>query len=195
MNNTLNIKDIITATMVLMAVINILGSIPLIIQIRKRYGNIYPAKTAMVSGGIIIGFLFLGESILRFIGIDINSFAVAGALVILILGFEMVLNLQIFKDDDEDAQRAASIVPLAFPMIAGAGSMTTAISLRAEFSVWNIVIAVVINMLWVYIVLHSTARIEKLLGQVGMAILKKVFGIILVSIAVKLFSANASQLF
>tara|TARA_R110001592_G_scaffold307299_3_gene581001 strand:+ start:18068 stop:18655 length:588 start_codon:yes stop_codon:yes gene_type:complete len=190
-----NSKEIFTATAVLFAVIDILGSIPIIIGLKKKHKDIKPLRTTMVSLTLLILFLFLGESILHFIGIDIYSFAVAGSFILFFLGLELVLNLQIFKDDaNEKAGSAVSIVPLAFPMIAGAGTMTSLISLRAEYEVINIIIAIIFNMLLVYVVLRNTHRIEKLLGDVGQAVLKKVFGIILLAIAVKLFSNNIQHL-
>lgn len=190
-----NIKEVFTATTVLFAVIDILGSIPIIINLKKKHGNIKPLRTTGVSLILLIAFLFLGESILQFIGIDINSFAVAGSLILFLLGLELVLNLHIFRDDpNEKAGSAVSIVPLAFPMIAGAGTMTSLVSLRAEYESINIIIAIALNMLLVYIVLRNTNRIEKALGDVGQAILKKVFGIILLAIAVKLFSNNIQAL-
>lgn len=190
-----NTKEIFSATAVLFAVIDILGSIPIIINLKKKHNNIKPLRTTMVSLFLLVLFLFLGESILLFIGIDINSFAVAGSLILFFLGLELVLNLHIFKDDpNEKAGSAVSIVPLAFPMIAGAGTMTSLVSLRAEYAAVNIIIAIFLNMLLVYIVLRNTHRIERLLGDVGQAVLKKVFGIILLAIAVKLFSNNIQGL-
>ena len=191
----IDLTQILTATMVLFAVIDVVGSVPIIINLKQKAGAINALKTTVVSGVLLIAFLFLGENILKIIGIDVNSFAVAGSFILLFLGLEMVFNLQIFKDDPDTPQDTVSIVPLAFPMIAGAGTMTSVISLRAEYEVVNILIAIVINMLFVFLVLKMTTRIENLLGKVGMAVLKKVFGIILLAIAVKLFSANVMQLF
>jgi multiple antibiotic resistance protein len=185
-------KEIISATMILFAVIDIMGSIPLIISLRQKVGHIQSEKASIVAAGIMIVFLFLGESILKYLGVDINSFAVAGALILFIIALEMVLGVNLIKDEEP---KSASIVPLAFPLIAGAGSMTTIVSLRAEFEAQNIVVAIIINCILVYVVLKSAAWLEKLLGEGGLNVLRKVFGVILLAIAVKLFSENAVQLF
>ena len=188
----LNFKEIITATMVLFAVIDIIGNIPIIIDLRRKVGHIQSEKASLVSAIIMIAFLFVGEEILKLIGIDVNSFAVAGAFVLLFLALEMILGIQLYKDE---APETASVVPLAFPLIAGAGSMTTILSLRAEFETINIIIAIVINTIFVYIVLKSSKKIEKLLGKGGINVIRKIFGIILMAIAVKLFAANIQGLF
>ncbi len=185
-------KEILSATMILFAVIDIMGSIPLIISLRNKVGHIQSEKASIVAAGIMIVFLFLGESILQYLGVDINSFAVAGAFVLFILALEMVLGVNLIKDEEP---KSASIVPLAFPLVAGAGSMTTIVSLRAEYEAENIVIAILINCILVFAVLKSAAWLEKLLGEGGLNILRKVFGVILLAIAVKLFSENAVQLF
>jgi multiple antibiotic resistance protein len=140
----------------------------------------------------MIGFLFLGEEILNLIGIDINSFAVAGAFIIFFMAIEMVLGINLYKEDESPA--TASIVPLAFPMIAGAGTMTSLLSLRAEFEVINIIIAIIINIVFVYIILKSSKKIESVLGASGISIIRKVFGVILLAIAVKLFTTNIRQM-
>lgn len=191
---SLNWLDILTASLVLFAVINILGSIPIILNIKKKSGQANAERATLVSLVIMLVFLFLGERIINLIGIDIYSFAIAGSFVILFLALELVLGVEIFKHE-HTPKKVASIVPLAFPIIAGAGSMTTLISLRAEFAAINIVAAIFINMVLVYIVLKLTNQIEKLLGEAGIAILQKVFGIVLLAIAVKLFSSNIQQLF
>ena len=185
--------ELFKATMVLFAVIDIVGSIPLIIKIKEQAGDIHPASTSFVSLGIMIGFLILGESILQLFGVAIRSFAVAGSFILFAMSLEMILGVRLFRDSVSG--KTASIVPLAFPIIAGAGTMTTLISLRAEFQNINIVLAIVINVLIVYIVLRLTKRLELILGPGGIAILKKVFGIILLAIAVKLFTANVQMLF
>ncbi|MDC1217151.1 MarC family protein [Flavobacteriaceae bacterium] len=187
----LNLKEILTASLILFAVINILGSVPLIITLRKKIGHIESEKASLTAGIIMIGFLFLGEEILKLIGIDINSFAVAGSLVILFLALEMILGITLFRNE---APETASIVPIAFPMIAGAGTMTSLLSLRAEFDVANIIVAILINTLFVYIILKSSELIERVLGKSGIVIIQKVFGIILLAIAVKLFTTNIGQL-
>ena len=188
----INPKEIITAGMILFAVIDIVGSIPIIISLRKKSGHIQSGKASVVSCLIMIGFLFLGEEILNLIGIDINSFAVAGAFIIFFMAIEMVLGIDLYKQDDSPA--TTSIVPLAFPLIAGAGTMTTLLSLRAEFVVINIIIAIVINIIFVYAILKSSKKIEAVLGSSGISIIRKVFGVILLAIAVKLFATNISQM-
>ena len=187
-----NPKEILTAGMVLFAVIDIIGNIPIIISLRKKSGNIQSGKASIVSCIIMIGFLFLGEEILNLIGIDINSFAVAGAFIIFFMAIEMVLGINLYKEDDSPA--TASIVPLAFPMIAGAGTMTSLLSLRAEFEVINIIIAIIINIVFIYIILKSSKKIESVLGSSGISIIRKVFGVILLAIAVKLFTTNIRQM-
>ena len=188
----LNGKEILSATLILFAVIDIIGSIPLIISLRKKVGHIQSEKASIVAAAIMIAFLFVGESILKYFGVDINSFAVAGALVLLILAMEMVLGISIIKDEEP---KSASIVPLAFPLIAGAGVMTTIVSIRAEYAAENIVVAILLNSILVFVVLKSATWLEKLLGEGGLNVLRKVFGVILLAIAVKLFSENAVQLF
>jgi multiple antibiotic resistance protein len=185
-------KEILSATMILFAVIDIMGSIPLIISLRKKVGHIQSEKASIVAGAIMIAFLFVGESILKFLGVDVNSFAVAGALVLFFLALEMVLGVQIIKDVEP---KSASIVPLAFPLIAGAGSMTTIISLRAEYAPENIVVAIILNMILVYSVLKGASWLEIKLGEGGLNVLRKVFGVVLLAIAVKLFSENVVNLF
>lgn len=186
-----NSKEIITATLVLFAVIDIVGSIPIIIDLRKKVGHIQSEKASFVAIVIMIAFLFIGEEILRLIGIDVNSFAVAGAFILLFLAFEMVLGIELFKDE---SPQTASVVPLAFPLIAGAGTMTTILSLKAEYHTVNIIVAIVINMIFVYAVLKSSGKIERFFGKGGIAIIRKVFGIILLAISVKLFTTNIQGL-
>ena len=189
-----NYAEIISATMVLFAVIDIIGSIPIILDIKKRAGEVHSEKATLVALLIMFAFLFLGERIITFIGVDVNSFAVAGSFVLLALALEMILGVRLFKDDGAPP-KVASIVPLAFPIIAGAGCMTSILSLRAEYEAINIAIAILFNMILVYITLKLTDRIERLLGDAGIAVLRKVFGIILLAIAVKLFSSNIKLLF
>ena len=187
-----NSKEILTASMILFAVIDILGSVPIIISLRKKVGHIQSEKASIVSAIIMVGFLFLGEEILKLIGIDTNSFAIAGSFIIFFLAIEMVLGIDLFKNDEPDT---ASIVPLAFPMIAGAGTLTSLLSLRAEYHVINIIIAIVLNIVVVYVILKSSQRIETLLGRSGINIIRKVFGVVLLAIAVKLFTTNIQQIF
>lgn len=188
-----NTAEIFKAAMVLFAVIDVIGSIPIILKIKEQAGEIHPIHTSLVSLAILIGFLILGESILSLFGVNVEAFAVAGSLILFAMSLEMILGVHLFRDNATG--KTASIVPLAFPIIAGAGSMTTIISLRAEFAAINIVVAIIINILLVYIVLKLTKRIELILGEGGIAILKKVFGIILLAIAVKLFTTNVQELF
>ncbi len=193
--SSLDINEILTASMILFAVIDIVGSIPIILDIKKKAGHINANKATLVSLGLMILFLFLGEKIINLIGIDVGSFAIAGSFVLLFLALEMILGIELFKDDHTNNPDTASIVPLAFPIIAGAGTMSSILSIRAEYFAINITIAILINIIVVWIVLKLTKKIERVLGQGGIAVLRKVFGIILLAIAVKLFSSNAKLLF
>lgn len=188
----LNWRDIFTVSMILFAVIDIIGSIPIIVDLRSKIGHIQSEKATVVSAIIMIAFLFVGEEILKLIGIDANSFAVAGSFVLFFLALEMILGIRLYKEDNPTT---ASIVPIAFPLIAGAGTMTTLLSLRSEYAKINIIIAIIINVIVVYGVLKSSGKIEKVLGQNGLGIIRKIFGVILLAIAVKLFGANVKQLF
>ncbi|WP_431157305.1 MarC family protein [Winogradskyella poriferorum] len=188
-----NFKEIFTAFMVLFAVIDIIGNIPIIIDLRKKVGHIQSEKASLIAGVIMILFLFLGKSLLSLIGVDVNSFAVAGAFVIFFIALEMVLGITLYKDDDNNAL-TASVFPLAFPLIAGPGSLTTLLSLRAEFDIQNIIVAVVSNVLVIYLVLKTSAKIERIIGTNGINIIRKVFGVILLAIAVKLFATNIKAL-
>lgn len=190
-----DLLEIGKAFMILFAVIDIVGSIPVIIKIKKRSGDIHPLKASLVALGIMLGFLFIGESLLGFLGVDTKAFAVVGSLIIFALGAEMIFGVQLFKDEDESSKKIVSIVPIAFPIIAGAGTMTTIVSLQAEYQLYNIAIAIVLNMIVVFFVLKLTKKIEKFLGKGGIAILQKVFGIILLAIAIKLFADNVKDLF
>ena len=181
-----NFKEIITVSLILFSVIDILGSVPIIIDLRKKVGHIQSEKATIVSAIIMVAFLFLGESILKLLGIDISSFAIAGAIVMFIIGLEMVLGRQFFKTDP-NAGASASVVPIAFPLIAGAGTMTSLLSLRAEFSEANILVGILVNLIFVYLVLKSSVWLERKIGQAGFNVLRKVFGVILLSIAIKLF--------
>lgn len=187
-----NIREIATATMVLFAVIDILGSVPIIIGLRKKVGHIQSEKASVVSAVIMVAFLFVGEEILKLIGIDVYSFAVAGAFVIFFLAIEMILGISLYREEEAES---ASIVPIAFPLIAGAGTLTAILSLRAEYYVENIIVAIIANTIFVYLVLKSSKRIEKVLGKNGLSVIRKVFGVILLAIAVKLFATNINQLF
>lgn len=186
-----NFKEIATASMVLFAVIDILGSVPIIISLRSKVGHIQSEKASIVAASLMVAFLFVGERILSLIGIDVYSFAVAGALVIFFLAVEMILGITLYKEEEP---KTASVVPIAFPLIAGAGTLTSILSLRAEYHVENIIVAIVVNIIFVYVVLKSSVRIEKFLGKSGLGVIRKVFGVILLAIAVKLFATNINQL-
>ena len=190
----LNFKEIFTAFMVLFAVIDIVGNIPIIIDLRKKVGHIQSEKASIVAGFIMILFLFLGQNILSLIGIGVNSFAVAGAFVIFFIALEMILGITLYKQDEDDALNA-TIFPLAFPLIAGPGSLTTLLSLRAEFKIENIIVAIVLNVVIIFIVLKTSSKIERLIGKNGISIIRKVFGVVLLAIAVKLFAHNIKALF
>lgn len=189
-----DLNEILKAIMVLFAVIDIIGSIPIIIKIKESSGDIHAMRITVVSLIIMVAFLIAGESILKLFGVNVESFAVAGAFILFAMAIEMVMGIEVFKETPIKG-KSAGIVPLAFPIIAGAGSMTSLISLRAEYEMINIWIAILVNMVIVLIVLKLTRRIERLLGQGGVAILKKVFGIILLAIAIKLFASNVTTLF
>lgn len=179
-----DIVEILKVTMVLFAVIDVIGSIPIIIGLKQKTGDINVSKASLVSLGIMIVFLFVGNSILEIIGISIGDFAIAGSILLFIVAFEMILGIQISKDT---MPATASVVPLAFPLIAGTGTLTTLLSLRAEYNIVSIIVAILINVIIVFFVLKNLNRVEKFLGTGGIAILKKVFGVILLAMAIKLF--------
>jgi multiple antibiotic resistance protein len=187
MDIDLNFMEVLSVTMVLFAVIDIIGSIPIILDVRRKVGHIQSEKATVVSFFIMVLFLFLGESILNLIGIDVSSFAIAGSLVIFFIALEMILGIRLYKDD---VAETASVVPIAFPLIAGTGTMTTLLSLRAQYDVYTIIIGIIVNLIFVYLVLKNTYRLEKILGVAGIGILRKVFGIVLLAIAIKLFRTN-----
>ena len=182
-----NILEILATFMVLFAIIDILGSIPIILDVKSKTGALYPGKTTLVAYGIMLLFLFIGEPLLGLFGVDISSFAIAGSVILFLMGLEMVLGIQLFK---HDSGGGGAIVPIAFPLIAGAGSITTLLSLRAEYHSINILIALSLNMIIVYLVLRLTTLFERLLGPNGLHILRKFFGIILLAIAIRLFMSN-----
>ena len=187
-------KQIFTAFMVLFAVIDIIGNIPIIIDLRKKVGHIQSEKASIIAGVILILFLFVGQNILSLIGIGVNSFAVAGAFILFFIALEMVLGITLYKNEETDVS-TASVFPLAFPLIAGPGSLTTLLSLRAEFRIENIIVAVIMNVILIFIVLKTSAKIERALGPSGISIIRKIFGVILLAIAVKLFAHNIKALF
>lgn len=184
-----NWKNVFTVTTILLAVIDIVGSIPVILQVKSKVGKINSEKVTIISMLIMIVFLFLGETILKFLGVDIASFAIAGSLVIFFLALEMILGVRLYKDE---LPETASVVPLAFPLIAGTGTMTTLLSLRSQYDSFTIIAGIVLNIILVYIVLRNLKFLEKLLGPAGISILRKVFGIILLAIAIKLFRTNVN---
>ena len=190
-----NLKEIFTAFMVLFAVIDIIGNIPIIIDLRKKSGHIQSEKASIIAGCIMVIFLFLGQSLLSLIGIDVNSFAVAGSFILFFIALEMILGITLYKDDGDSGIITATIFPLAFPLIAGPGSLTTLLSLRAEFEIQNIIVAVFFNVVVIYIVLKTSSKIERLIGPSGIQIIRKVFGVVLLAISVKLFAQNIKALF
>lgn len=189
----LEFKQIFTAFMVLFAVIDIIGNIPIIIDLRKKVGHIQSGKASIIAGTIMIIFLFVGKSLLNLIGVDVNSFAVAGAFVIFFIALEMVLGITLYKDEENNSM-TASVFPLAFPLMAGPGTLTTLLSLRAEFQIENIIVAVICNVIVIFIVLKTSSKIERIMGANGIMIVRKVFGVILLAIAVKLFAHNIKEL-
>lgn len=190
-----NFKEIFTAFMVLFAVIDIVGNIPIIIDLRKKVGHIQSEKASLIAGVIMVVFLFLGQSLLELIGIDVYSFAVAGSFILFFIALEMILGITLYKDDEDSKSITATVFPLAFPLIAGPGSLTTLLSLRAEFFIENIIIAVLCNVAVIYVVLKTSPKIERIIGANGIKIIRKIFGVILLAIAVKLFAANIQALF
>ena len=187
-----DIKEFISATMILFAIIDVVGNIPLIVLLREKFKVIESGKATLVSLIIMVTFLYVGEIILQLLGVDINSFAVAGSIIILFLATEMILGIKLYKDNNP---KTASIVPIAFPLIAGPGTLTTLISIKSEFNDLNIILAIIVNMILVYIVLKSSEKIEKNIGAQGINILRKVFGIILLAIGIKLFTTNIKLIF
>ena len=187
-----SLLQIASAFMVLFAIIDILGSIPIILNIKQKGDVVHSFSASLVALIILIGFLFGGEGVLKLFNVDIQSFAVAGALVIFVFAMEMVLDIEIFRN--KGPKNGSSIVPIAFPLIAGPGSFTTLLTLRAEYATENIIAALVLNMIFVFLVLKSTSKIEKMIGEGGIYILRKFFGIILLDIEVKLFTTNIGSL-
>lgn len=183
----LSFTQIVNTTLILFSVIDITGSIPLILDLKSKAGHIQPGKATLVAGVIMIVFLFVGESILKLLGVDLPSFAIAGSFILFFLALEMILGVRLYKDVEPET---ASIVPIAFPLIAGTGTLTTLLSIRAEYYVENIIAGVLINLLLIFIVLKNTEFIERILGKNGLNVLRKIFGIILLAIAIKLFKSN-----
>ncbi len=186
------LNELLTVTFTLFAVIDVLGSIPLLLSLKKKMGGIPELRATVVSGGLMVLFLFLGEHLLHILGLETHSFAVAGSIVIFILGLEMVLGIEFFKS--EKGAKTSVMVPIAFPLIAGSGTLTTIISLKANYTQLTILIAILVNLVIVYVVLKSLDYIERILGPAGMVAIRKFFGVILLAIAVKIFSSNVPGL-
>lgn len=186
----MDFKEIFSVSLILFSVIDIIGSVPFVLLIKKREGRIHAEKATLISAALMVGFLYLGLSILNLFGLDVASFAVAGAIVIFIVAMEMILGITLIKDDP-DAKGTGSIVPLAFPLIAGAGTLTTILSLRAVYAETNVLIGILLNLIFVYLVLRSSSWLERVVGKSGFAVLRRVFGVILLAIAVKIFKTNA----
>ena len=186
-------RDVLTISFTLFAVIDMLGSIPVLITLREKLGgHIKSTQATVASGALMIMFLFLGQEFLNLLGLDVRSFAVAGSIVIFIIGLEMVLGLEFFKPDNNP--KSGSVVPIAFPLIAGSGTLTTIISLRANYSEWPVLVGILINVIFVYLVLHSLDFIQRILGKAGMLAIRKFFGVVLLAIAVKIFASNVGGL-
>jgi len=190
MFDTFDPRQVLSVTMILFAIIDIIGTIPIIISLRQRAGHIESEKASLTVLALMVAFLFVGEELLKVIGLDIASFAIAGSLVIFIIAMEMILGITFFKED-ESISSTVSIVPLAFPLIAGAGTMTTLLSLKSQYATTNIIIGIVLNTIIVYVVLKNVSLLERLLGKTGLGVLRKAFGIILLAIAIKLFRSNS----
>jgi len=186
------INELLTVTFTLFAVIDIVGSIPLLLSLKKKMGGIHEIKATLISGGLMVLFLYLGEPFLHVLGLEIHSFAVAGSIVIFILGLEMILGIEFFKADKES--KSTMMVPIAFPLIAGSGTLTTIISLKANYNQSMLLIAILINLVIIFIVLKSLNLVERILGPAGMLAIRKFFGVILLAIAIKIFSSNVSGL-
>jgi multiple antibiotic resistance protein len=190
--SSINISQIVTVTFTLFAVIDMLGSIPLLLTLKKKMGGISSVQATLVSGALMLIFFFVGEQALNFMGVDIHSFAIAGSIVIFILGLEMVLGLEIFRNEKDS--KSGNVVPIAFPIIAGSGTLTTIMSLKATYHAYNILIAILINLIIVFITLRSLNFLERLLGPSGILVVRKFFGVILLAIAVKMFRSNFGAL-
>ncbi|MBS1783571.1 MAG: MarC family protein [Bacteroidetes bacterium] len=187
----IKIGDIVTLTFTLFAVIDVLGSIPVIISLKKKMGDISATQATLVSGALMLLFFFIGEQMLNFMGLDIHSFAIAGSIVIFILGLEMVLGIEFFRSEKDI--RSGAVVPIAFPIIAGSGTLTTIMSLKAEYNAFSILIAILINLIVVFITLRSINLVERVLGPSGISVVRKFFGVILLAIAVKIFKNNMAM--
>ena len=185
-------QQVTSAFIVLFAVIDIIGAIPIIVSLREKGRNVNALKATLISSALLVGFFYVGDMLLRLFHVDIESFAVAGALILFLMALEMILDIEIFKN--QGPIKEATLVPLVFPLLAGAGAFTTLLSLRAEYASVNILIALALNMIWVYFVVRMTGRVERFLGKAGIYIIRKFFGIILLAISVRLFTANITLL-
>ena len=190
----INILEIISAFLVLFAIIDVTGSVPIFLNLRSNNRTIHPEKATFYSTIILVGFLFVGEWLLKLFQVGVSAFAVAGAIVLLIISTEMIFGVEIFKNDNPSKDNSSTLFPVVFPLIAGPGSFTTLLSMRAEYSIANIIIAVLINMAVVYLVLRYLDAVKKILGESGSYILRKFFGVILMAISVKLITSNLSEL-
>jgi multiple antibiotic resistance protein len=182
-----NLNEILSVTMILFGIIDILGAIPVIIALRNKAGHIQSGKASIASLVLMVLFLFIGEQLLDVIGLDVSSFAIAGSFVIFFIAMEMILGVNLFK---EEMPESVSIVPLAFPLIAGSGTLTTVLSLKSQYATQDIIAGIILNVIFVYFVLKNTFRLEKLFGKAGLNVLRKAFGVILLAIAIKLFRSN-----
>jgi len=190
---SISYKEILTVAFTLFAIIDIIGSVPILISVKNKAGGIREFRVTLIAGVLMILFLFLGDPVLNILGLDVKSFAVAGSIVIFILGLEMVLGIEFFKSEGD--MKSSTVVPLAFPLIAGSGTLTTIMSLKANYDVYTILIAILLNLAVIFMVLKSLNGISRLLGQSGLIAIRKFFGVILLAISVKIFAANAADLF
>src|SRR4051794_31400295 len=188
----INIKDLLTVSFTLFAIIDIIGSVPILIGLKSKLGGIREGRATLISGALMVLFLYTGEPFLNLLGLDVKSFAVGGSIVIFILGLEMVLGAEFFKSEKDI--RASTVVPIAFPLIAGSGTLTTIISLKANYNQTTILLAILFNLVVVFLVLKSLRLIERILGPAGLIAVRKFFGVILLAIAVKIFALNAHGL-
>ncbi len=188
----LDFRELVTVTFTLFAVIDIIGSVPILISLKQKMGGIRELRATLISGVLMVLFLFVGEALLKLLNLDVGSFAVGGSIVIFIVGLEMVLGWEFFKSEKD--VKAATVVPIAFPLIAGSGTLTTIMSLKANYGETSLLIAILLNLVFVYIVLKSLGAIARLLGPAGLIAVRKFFGVILLAIAVKIFATNAAGL-
>jgi len=184
----INFEELLTVTLTLFAIIDIVGAIPILVSLKSRIGEINPGKATIASGVLMIAFLIFGSAFLKMLGVDVNSFAIAGSIVIFIMGLEMVMGIELFRQDPE--VRSGSLVPVAFPIIAGSGTLTTVMSLRADYGFYNILLGIVVNLIAIYLVLRSINFLESKLGKSGLFVIRKFFGLILLAIAIKIFRSN-----